>query len=885
MAGISSSGLVSGLNTDQLISQLMTIERQPEQLLKQQQTDYQTKIAALLQFQTTLGSFASSLQTLNDPAKFNTKSVSVTKTSAGNEVLTASTSAGAALGSYSVEVDQLAQASARASQGWVDRNTTPIAAATGSFAYKVGNSGAVTRLSVNQNTTLQGLRDAINMPGSPVYASIVNNGSGSNAYRLVLTSASAGSENAIQITQNDTNLDFTHKQIGTAYAYTSNSYSGNVYANSGTYYTGADNKSFIVKVTTAGNTTGALAGRAKYEYSTDGGINWSNEITAGTGGADTTADIVIDSTNKTLYKDGAPVTLTEGTYTGSDLATELQTKLGGGYAVSYDGGTRKFTITNNTGSTVTFNWSNAGSTAAGVLGFDTVDATVTDGNGETANFDTGMFIDGGKLASGDNGRVKINFSTTGTLALGDKFGIDAFNPEMQTAQDAVIKVGNSTIVKNSNTITDAIEGVTLNLTGAAPSSAVTLNVSGKTDDAKSSINDFVDAYNTMADFINTQLSYDPSAKTTANPLLGDPTLLEIRSKIARVVTGSIPGLGTSSYTNLSRIGITSDAKTGKLSLDDSKLASALAANPDGVAKLFIGTATATNQAVSFVSKTTKTQTGSYSVYISTAPQKATLLGGQTIAPSGIAADETLNFKYSDGKTAADPFYTSFSVGLSAGAGMNSIVNNLNSAFATHNVGLTASNESGKLRIISTSYGADQYFKVTSDKGNIAGQVGFNDDGTSENAGADVAGSINGHAAKGIGNQLTSKSGLGEDGLTIAVDSTQAGGLGTITISSGIADKLPASLGTYTDSAKGVLKSKSDSMQKSIDTIDSQLQTMETRFTQEEQDLRDRFARLETLLQQYNTTSQYLAMQLGTISSSTGNTAANTANNTANKSST
>ena len=45
-----------------------------------------------------------------------------------------------------------------------------------------------------------------------------------------------------------------------------------------------------------------------------------------------------------------------------------------------------------------------------------------------------------------------------------------------------------------------------------------------------------------------------------------------------------------------------------------------------------------------------------------------------------------------------------------------------------------------------SYGADQYFKVTSDKGNIAGQVGFNTDGTSVNTGVDVAGTINGHVA-------------------------------------------------------------------------------------------------------------------------------------------
>jgi flagellar hook-associated protein 2 len=873
MAGISSTGLISGLNTDQLITQLMTIARQPEKILQQRQTDYKAKMAAVLDLQTKLASFKSSLDALNSPANFNTKSVSVSKTTGGNQLLTASASSSASLGTYTVEVDQLAKAGVVASQGWADRNTTAIAAGAGSFSYKVGSSGAVTTISVNQNMTLQGLRDAINRPGSGVNASIVKNGSGANPYRLALTATSAGSDNTVEITQNDTNLDFKNKQIGTAYAYTSNNYSGNVHANSGAYYTGADNKTFMAKVTSAGTTTGALGSRAKYAYSTDGGLTWSSEITVGTGGADTTADIVIDSTNKTLYKDGAPITLSEGTYTGSGLATELQSKLGGGYAVSYDGGTRKFTITNSTGSAVTFNWSNTGSTAAGVLGFDTVDATVAAAGTNASNFDAGMFIDGGKLANSVNGRVKLDFGTTGTLVVGDRFSIDVFNPEMQRAQDAVIKVGNSTIVKNSNTITDAIEGVTLNLASADPSSPVSLTISGNTSDAKASIKEFVDAYNTMADFLNTQLSYDPSAKT-ANPLLGDSTLLEIRSKIARIVTGSIPGLGTSSYTNLSQVGITSNSKTGKVTLDESKVAAALAANPDSVAKLFIGTATATNQAVSFVSKTAKTQTGTYSVYINTAPQKATLLGGQTIDAAGISANETLTFRSSEDKTEGSPIYNSFSVSLSAGAGVNSIVNSLNSAFATHKAGLTASNEGGKIRITSTSYGADQYVRITSDKGNVAGQVGFNADGTSESTGVDIVGTINGHAAKGVGNELTSNSGLAEDGLTITVDSTQIGGFGTVAISSGIADKLPASLATYTDASRGVLKSKEDSLQKSADAIDSQIQRMEDRFTKEEQNLKDRFTRLETLLQQYNATSQYLATQLGTLTNSNSNSNSN-----------
>jgi flagellar hook-associated protein 2 len=864
--GISSSGLISGINADQLISQLMTVQRQPEELLKKRETAHQAKIAAILELRTKLASFSSSLQSLNSAGTFNTKGAAVTKTTGGEELLTVSASSSASGGTYALEVHQLAKTNIKTSQGWEDQSTTPIAGATGSFKFRVGSAGALTTISVKQSTTLQSLRDAINAAGAGVNASIINDGTGSDPYRLVLTGTSTGSANSISIMQNDTNLDFTNKKIETAYAYTSNTGSGNVYANSGDFYTGTDNKTSMVKVTRAGATSGDLADRARYKYSTDGGITWSSEITASTGGADTFADIVIDSTNKTLYRNGGAITLSEGTYTGSSLATELQTQLGAGYSVSYDGGTRKFTITNNTGGAVTFNWSNSASTAAGVLGYDTVESTVANAGTDVSDYDAGMFIDNGKVANSTNGRVKISFGTTGTLALDDKFGIDVFNPEMQSAQDAVIKIGNSTIVKSSNTITDAIEGVTLNLLKADASSPLTLTVSRETSDAESSISDFVDAYNMMADFLNTQLSYDQETKT-ANPLLGDPTVTEIKNKIGRVVTGSIPGLGTSSYTNLSQIGITSSAKTGKLSLDGGKVAAALAANPDSVAKLFIGTATPSSEAVSFVSKTSDTETGTYSIHIATAPEKATLLGGQTIASGGISADETLTFMYSDDKTESIPTYTNFSVNLSAGATVNSIVNSLNSAFATHHAGVTASNENGNVRITSTDYGADQYFKITSGKGDIAGQIGFNSDGTSADAGVDVVGSINGHATKGVGNQLTSKSGFAEDGLTIAIESTQTGGLGTVTISSGIADKLPVSLATYTDSGNGVLKTKESSIQESIDTIESQIQRMEERFAREEQNLRERFARLETLLAQYNSVSQYLTTQLAGLSNS------------------
>jgi len=112
------------------------------------------------------------------------------------------------------------------------------------------------------------------------------------------------------------------------------------------------------------------------------------------------------------------------------------------------------------------------------------------------------------VANSTNGRVKIAFGTAGAIALDDRFSIDVFNPEMQTAQDAVIKIGNSTIVKSSNTVEDAIEGVTMNLLRRMPHPRSRFRLHGMLSEAETSISEFVDAYNTLNEFLEAQLSYN-----------------------------------------------------------------------------------------------------------------------------------------------------------------------------------------------------------------------------------------------------------------------------------------------------------------------------------------------------------------------------------------
>lgn len=216
-------------------------------------------------------------------------------------------------------------------------------------------------------------------------------------------------------------------------------------------------KSFLAKITHDRSAPGG----PMYQYSTDGGTTWSSDINVTAGGADTSADIVIDNTNNTIHRNGVAATLTNGTYTGASLATEIQTQLGAGYVVSYDSGTRKFDITNNTGAVVTFNWSENGATAAGVLGFDNVDSIVSNGTNDVSDFVAGMFIDGAGVANTTNNRIKLLFGagTADNLTVNDTFAVKDLSvfELLENLKDA-FDAGNSTWVsKNAQYVDQAVE--------------------------------------------------------------------------------------------------------------------------------------------------------------------------------------------------------------------------------------------------------------------------------------------------------------------------------------------------------------------------------------------------------------------------------------------
>ncbi len=179
-------------------------------------------------------------------------------------------------------------------------------------------------------------------------------------------------------------------------------------------------------------------------------------------------------------------------------------------------------------------------------------------------------------------------------------GLDGFNydsatqtgqqfSQLQTAQDAKFTVDGIAITKSSNTVTDAIDGVTLNLAKApTDGTATTLTVSRDTSAMSKKIQAFADAYNSLRSTLKNVSAWDSTSKSGA-ALSGDYSVRAVQSQVLSAVTSSVPG-SPGGFNKLSDIGITLQAD-GSLKVDSDKLTKALADPTKDASKLFTGVGT------------------------------------------------------------------------------------------------------------------------------------------------------------------------------------------------------------------------------------------------------------------------------------------------------
>lgn len=155
--------------------------------------------------------------------------------------------------------------------------------------------------------------------------------------------------------------------------------------------------------------------------------------------------------------------------------------------------------------------------------------------------------------------------------------------ELSAAQDARISIEGFEVTSATNTISGAIEGVTLNLLAADPGNQKTLTVANDTAQALERIRRFVSDFNTAASTMARLRAFDPGTRV-GGPLLGDAMLRGIESSLRREISTPIAGAAPG-YDTLASVGITTNSD-GTLRLDETRLANALRTGFDEVARLF-----------------------------------------------------------------------------------------------------------------------------------------------------------------------------------------------------------------------------------------------------------------------------------------------------------
>ena len=275
---------------------------------------------------------------------------------------------------------------------------------------------------------------------------------------------------------------------------------------------------------------------------------------------------------------------------------------------------------------------------------------------------------------------------------------------IQQGENASYTLDGASMTSSTNTVTNAMPGVTLNLLGADPKTTLTVNVAPDTQGIEANVNSMINAYNAVISYVNTQMTYTPgssttgttaTAGTTGGPLFGDTTLQSIKSQLQSSIMSQV---GTGSMDYLSDIGITANS-TGVLSLNTTTLESAISNNFSGVVNLLSDSATCSNSQFQYVLNSSSTQSGTYAIHISqlsgTGQDVAGTIAGLDATGSGNTL--TLNNTASNAN-GLEISYTGTTVPADAtvtvNRGIASLIAGLTSEFTNSTNGTVTSQETG-----------------------------------------------------------------------------------------------------------------------------------------------------------------------------------------------
>lgn len=296
-------GLASSLNTTEIIDAIIAAERRPAAFMEDQKVRKTLEISNFQALTAKLIALQTSMNTLNDKGTFSDATVTVSD----RDILSASADSAIGAGTYSLNVLSLAQNHQIASQGFEDPTTTSFG--TGTITLSVGDaSPTIINIESGQNS-LVGIKDAINNAKAGVTASIINDGTDSNSYRLLLTGRQTGADNTISYssdlsggyTPDFENTSFDNPEIKRFASTTTSA----VTLGATSAFTGSTNKTYTFTVAGAGAQTVGTGNIT---------IDWTD-------GTNTGSIIVSQSDTEVIGPDGLKLSFADGNLTAGDTFT------------------------------------------------------------------------------------------------------------------------------------------------------------------------------------------------------------------------------------------------------------------------------------------------------------------------------------------------------------------------------------------------------------------------------------------------------------------------------------------------------------------------------------------------------------------------------------
>ncbi|RVT93966.1 flagellar filament capping protein FliD [Sphingomonas crocodyli] len=259
----------------------------------------------------------------------------------------------------------------------------------------------------------------------------------------------------------------------------------------------------------------------------------------------------------------------------------------------------------------------------------------------------------------------------------------------QEAVDAELIVDGVAVSKASNSFSDVIEGVKIDLQGAAPGTTVSIGANQPTDAIKQAMSDIVDAYNEARATLKKMTGTDGSLRS-------DPGIRALMTQLSQLTTTKLTyPVDPSSPSTLAEIGIKTN-RDGTLTLDTARLNTVMTSNPEAVEAMFNPGQRSSNPLIQITSPIGKTPGGVYTITNVKAATSNTAasatIDGQAMLPSGSDSVQSSFFAASAGlvfKPLGDVASATISIDLGIGGALEAIKTRLTASSGA----LTASQNS------------------------------------------------------------------------------------------------------------------------------------------------------------------------------------------------